>query len=85
MLAVWVVIGLVAGLLAGSIWKAPRPFGEWGDYLIAVGVAVLTGLADWYLLPAWFDVSGQFRFWAAVLEPILVVLLVLWLLRRLRR
>jgi hypothetical protein len=56
-----------------------------GDYLIAVVASILTGLADWYLLPLWFNISGQLRFWAAVAEPILVVPLELWLLRRLRR
>lgn len=81
MLAIWVVLGLIAGLLAGPIWKGNRPLGESADYAIAVAAAVLTGLVDWYVLPL-IGLTGTIRFIAAVLEPPLVALLVLWIVRR---
>ncbi len=86
MLAVWLVIGLLMAVLAGSIWKDHRPYGETGDYVISIIVAILTGLADWYLVPMIFPDMGRIIvFVAAILEPPLVVLGVLWLIRKIKK
>ncbi len=84
MIVVWIVIGLVIGLLAGSIWKGVRPLGEAADYLISIAATVITGLLDWYVVPL---VSEEvvLKLVAALIEPPLVALFVLWLVRRLKR
>lgn len=84
MIVLWIVIGLVMGLLAGSIWKGARPLGEAGDYLISIAASVITGFFDWYILPL-MNIEGAVKFIAAILEPALVALLILWLVRRLKR
>jgi uncharacterized membrane protein YeaQ/YmgE (transglycosylase-associated protein family) len=85
MFAIWIVIGVLAGVLADRLWKGYRPFGEAADYGVALVVAVLTGLVDWYLLPLWFGVQGGLRFAAAVVEPSAAALIALWVMRLLRK
>ena len=84
MIVVWIVLGLLMAILAGSIWKGARPFGEAGDYLISIAASVITGLFDWYLLPL-INIEGLVKFIAAIIEPPLVALLVLWLVRKLKK
>lgn len=84
MIVIWIVIGLVMALLAGSIWKGARPLGEAGDYLISIAASVITGFFDWYILPL-LNIDGAVKFIAAIIEPALVALLVLWLVRKLKR
>jgi uncharacterized membrane protein YeaQ/YmgE (transglycosylase-associated protein family) len=84
LVAIWVVGGLLVGILAGSIWKGVRPWGEIGDYGLSVVVAILVGLADWYLLPV-FKLSRPMIFAAAVTEPFLAALLALWILRKVKK
>lgn len=81
---IWIVIGLLVAVLAPSIWKRERPFGETADYLVAIVAAVITGLLDWYVVPL-LGITGNLLFLAAVIEPALVALIVLWLMRRLKR
>lgn len=85
LLAIWVVIGLVIGLLAGSIWKDERPYGEVVDYGLSIVVAVITGLIDWYLVADWFGLEGALKFGVAVLEPPFASLLGLWVIRRIKK
>jgi uncharacterized membrane protein YeaQ/YmgE (transglycosylase-associated protein family) len=84
MIVIWIVIGLVMALLAGSIWKGERPLGEAGDYLISIAASVITGFLDWYILPL-LNIEGAVKFIAAILEPALVALFILWLVRKLKR
>jgi len=84
MIVIWVVIGLLMGLLAGSIWKGVRPIGEARDYLLSLSASVVTGLLGWYIMPM-FKVTGALRFAIAIVEPALVALLVLWLVRKLKK
>jgi uncharacterized membrane protein YeaQ/YmgE (transglycosylase-associated protein family) len=84
MLAIWVVIGLLFAALTPSIFKGERPYGDTTDYIVAIVAAVITGLGDWYILPM-INIEGALRFVAALLEPALAVLLVLWLMRYWKR
>jgi uncharacterized membrane protein YeaQ/YmgE (transglycosylase-associated protein family) len=84
MMVVWVVIGLLMGLLAGSIWKGVRPIGEAGDYLLSIAVSVVTGLLDWYIMPL-LNIEGVIKLVASIIEPALVALFVLWLVRKLKK
>jgi len=75
-----IVVGLIVGYIAGLIWKDDRK----GDYLVAVIAAVITGLLDWYVIP--FIVESETLKWIGVaLEPPLVALGVLWLIRYAKR
>ena len=75
------VVGLIIGWLAGRIWKGAKPYGARGDYLIAVLVAIITGLLDWYVIPA-MGFSDTLKIAGVLLEPPLAALAVLWIVRK---
>jgi uncharacterized membrane protein YeaQ/YmgE (transglycosylase-associated protein family) len=85
LVAIWVVIGLLMSVLAGSIWKGERPYGETVDYLVAIVLAIITGFLDWYLVPVLIHVEGALLFAIAVIEPTFVALIALWVLRLIKR
>ena len=71
-----IVVGLIVGYLAGLIWKDDRK----GDYTVAVIAAVVTGLLDYFVIP--MIISSETLKWIGVaLEPPIVALGVLWLIR----
>jgi len=74
------VAGLIAGWLAGFIWKNKRPIGVQGDYIAAVISAIVIGLMDWFVIPA-MGFSDSLRNMGVALEPFLGALLVLWIIR----
>lgn len=79
--AAMVVVGLLIGALAGVIWKDNRPIGVRGDYIAAVIAAVVTGLLDWYVIPA-MGFSDALKYIGILTEPPLVALAVLWVIRK---
>ena len=81
---IWIVIGVLAGALADPIWKGRRPYGEIADYVVAIVATIVTGLFDWYVLPL-IGIPGTLKVVAAVLEPALVALLALWIMRIIRK
>jgi uncharacterized membrane protein YeaQ/YmgE (transglycosylase-associated protein family) len=76
-----VVVGLLIGALAGVIWKDNRPIGVRGDYIAAVIAAVVTGLLDWYVIPA-MGFSDTLKYIGIATEPPLVALATLWVIRK---
>ena len=80
LLAAMIVAGLLAGWLAGPIWKNKRPIGVRGDYIAAIITAVAVGLLDWYVVPA-MGFSATMRNLGVAMEPFLGALLVLWIIR----
>ncbi|NOR89925.1 MAG: hypothetical protein GQ524_06695 [Anaerolineales bacterium] len=81
LVAAMVVVGLLIGALAGVIWKDNRPIGVRGDYIAAVIAAVVTGLLDWYVIPA-MGFSDPLKYIGIATEPPLVALAVLWVIRK---
>ncbi|MFC2064013.1 GlsB/YeaQ/YmgE family stress response membrane protein [Chloroflexota bacterium] len=81
MLVAMVIVGLVAGWLAGLIWKTNRPIGVSGDYIVAVISAVVIGLIDWLVIPA-MGFSDTVKYLGIATEPLLGALLVLWIIRK---
>ena len=75
-----IVVGLIAGWLAGPIWKNKRPIGVQGDYIAAIVTAIVIGLMDWYVIPA-MGFSDNLRNLGVAMEPFLGALLVLWIIR----
>lgn len=76
-----VVVGLIIGALAGVIWKANRPIGVAGDYIVAVISTVVIGLLDWYVIPA-MGFSDTLKILGILVEPALGALLILWIIRK---
>lgn len=84
LIAAMIVVGLIVGAVSGLIWREERPVGVPGDYVVAVLAAVVTGLLDWYVIPA-MGFSDTLKWVGVALEPPLVALLVLWLIRKARQ
>ncbi|MCP4165757.1 MAG: hypothetical protein GY759_07665 [Chloroflexi bacterium] len=83
---IWIVMGLGLGYYAASIFKGDRPYGLGGDLVAGVLTAIVVGLLDWFIIPLVLPNMGQMvLFVAAILEPLLGVLVVLWLMRYLKR
>jgi len=80
LLAAMILVGLIAGWLAGPIWKNKRPIGVPGDYIAAIITAIAIGLLDWYVIPA-MGFSENLRNMGVAIEPALGALLVLWIIR----
>ena len=76
-----IVVGLIVGYVAGFIWKDNRPIGVAGDYIAAVIATVATGLLDWFVIPA-LGFSDTLVYIGVALEPPLMALFVLWLIRK---
>ncbi len=84
LVAIMIVVGLLAGWLAGLIWKNKRPIGVRGDYIAAVITAVVVGLMDWLVIPA-MGFSDTMKYAGVATEPFLGALLVLWIIRVAKR
>lgn len=67
---------LVAWLARTVLWKDKRK----NDVPVAITAAVITGLLDWYVIDA-MGMSQSLRYLGVALEPPLVALGLLWLLR----
>ncbi len=82
---IWIVLGVVVGYAATAIFKGERPYGLGGDLTAAILSEILVGLGDWYLIPLMLpDIAPIWKFIAALVEPLLTALIVLWLMRYLK-
>jgi uncharacterized membrane protein YeaQ/YmgE (transglycosylase-associated protein family) len=84
LIGLMILVGLVIGFVAGLIWKDNRPIGVRGDYLVAIGSAIIIGLLDWFVIPA-MGFSQTMKLVGVALEPPLGALAVLWIIRLARR
>ncbi len=75
-----IVVGLIVGYIAKFIWKDDPQ----NDYLVAVIVAVITGLLDWFAIPM-MGFSDTLKWAGVIAEPPLAALGVLWLIRYAKR
>ena len=76
-------VGIIAGWLAGLIWKERSPSQVNRDYFIAVISTVVIGLIDWYVIPA-MGFSDRIKYLGVALEPLFGALIVLWIFHRAR-
>jgi len=76
-----IAAGLIAGYLAGLIWKDERPIGVQGDYYVAIITTIVVGLLDWYVIPA-MGFSDTIKYIGIASEPLLGALAVLWIIRK---
>ena len=79
-----VLVGLLIGAIASLVWKDDKPLGVAGDYAVAVVVAIVVGLMDFYVIPA-MGFSDTLKWIGIATEPALGALIVLWLIRRVKR
>jgi len=83
--AIWIVLGLIVGYGATAIFKGERPYGLGGDLTAALLSEIVVGLMDWYLVPVILPgLAPIWKFVAALVEPFLTALIVLWLMRYLK-
>ncbi|HEY53452.1 MAG TPA: GlsB/YeaQ/YmgE family stress response membrane protein [Caldilineae bacterium] len=79
---IWIIMGAGLGYYATSIFKGDRPYGVNGDLIAGILTAIVVGLMDWFIVPMVFPNFGQgMIFLASILEPLLSILIVLWLMR----
>ena len=82
LLVVWLIMGLIIGNYADSIFKGNRPYGLSGDIIISLITTIGIGLMGWYfvenLMP---NFTGIVRLLGHLLEPPISALIVLWLVR----
>jgi len=82
---IWIVLGLVVGYGASGIFKGERPYGLGGDLTAALLSEIIVGLMDWFLIPVMLpNMAPIWKFAAALVEPFLTALIVLWLMRYLK-
>jgi uncharacterized membrane protein YeaQ/YmgE (transglycosylase-associated protein family) len=83
-LIVWILLGLLVGALAELAGSGEPQYGLAVDVGASVLTMVVVGLADYALLPL-MGYEGTLRFIAMVAEPLITVVIVLWLLRIIKR
>jgi len=79
-----IAVGLLIGWVAGLIWKDRSLEDARRDYIVAVVATVITGLLDWFVVPA-MGFSDSLRNIATAIEPAGMALIVLWLIRRAKK
>ena len=84
LLIAMLLVGLLMGAIASLIWKDNKPLGAAGDYVVAVGSAIVTGLIDWYVIPA-MGFGNTIKYLGLALEPAAMALLVLWIVRKVKK
>ena len=84
LLIAMVLVGLLMGAIASLIWKGNKPLGAIGDYVIAVLSAIITGLVDWYVIPA-MGFGNTIKYLGLAIEPAAMALLVLWIVRKVKK
>ena len=82
LLVILVVLALIIGYYASSIFKGARPYGLNGDLIAALITAIVVGLMDWYIIPLIFPTMPRlWVFISSLAEPTASVFIVLWLMR----
>jgi len=71
------------GAIASLIWK-DKPLGTAGDYIVAIVIAIIVGLMDWYVIPA-MGFSNTLKYIGVATEPALSALIVLWIVRKVKK
>ncbi len=82
LVVVMVLVGLLMGAIGSLIWKE-KPLGAAGDYAVAVVVAVIVGLTDWFVIPA-MGFSEAMKYLGVAMEPALSALFALWIVRKVK-
>ena len=79
---IWLIMALVIGNYATSIFKGERPYGLSGDLIISLIVTLGVGLLGWYVVENYMpNFTGIIRLLTHLLEPPISALIVLWLVR----
>ncbi len=84
-LLVVLVLGVLGGWLVPLIFKSPRPYGVVGDILVCTIVSLVVSFLSWnYIMPALGFDDGWIKVAGAVLDPVGLGLISLWVMRKIK-
>jgi uncharacterized membrane protein YeaQ/YmgE (transglycosylase-associated protein family) len=82
LLVLWIILGLIIGNYATSIFKGKRPYGLNGDLIISLVTTLGVGLMGWYVIENFMpNFTGVIRLLTHLLEPPISAVIVLWVVR----
>ncbi len=78
------VVGVLTGWLAPMVGDGRRPYGVGGD--IAAGLIIMLGLGliEWIWIMPLFNFATWLDVAASIGDPLILVLIVLWLMRKVK-
>jgi uncharacterized membrane protein YeaQ/YmgE (transglycosylase-associated protein family) len=78
----WLILALIIGNYAASIFTGKRPYGLNGDLIISLVVTLGVGLMGWYVIENFMpNFTGVIRLLTHLLEPPISALIILWVVR----
>jgi uncharacterized membrane protein YeaQ/YmgE (transglycosylase-associated protein family) len=82
LLVLWLILALIIGNYASSIFKGERPYGLNGDLIISLVTTLGVGLIGWYVIENFMlSFTGVIRLLTHLLEPPISAVIVLWIVR----
>ena len=82
LLVLWIIMALIIGNYAPSIFKGKRPYGLNGDLIISLVTTLGVGLMGWYFIENFMpNFTGIIRLLTHLLEPPISAVIVLWIVR----
>jgi uncharacterized membrane protein YeaQ/YmgE (transglycosylase-associated protein family) len=82
LLVIWLIMALIIGNYANSLFRGERPFGLGGDLAISLITTLGVGLMGWYFVENFMtNFTGIVRLLGHLIEPPVSALIVLWVVR----
>ncbi|RME46694.1 MAG: hypothetical protein D6791_07640 [Chloroflexi bacterium] len=78
------IVGVLTGWLAPAVVNSRRPYGMGGDIAAGVIIMVVVGLIEWKWIMPIFNFPGWLDLSAAIGDPFVLTLIVLWLMRKIK-
>jgi len=78
------IIGVLTGWLAPMVAKSRRPYGMGGDIAACLIIMVVVGVIEWQWIMPLFNFPGWLDLSAAIGDPFVLSLIVLWLMRKIK-
>jgi uncharacterized membrane protein YeaQ/YmgE (transglycosylase-associated protein family) len=78
------IIGVLVGWLAPAVVNSRRPYGMGGDIIACLIIMVVVGVIEWQWIMPLFNFPGWVNLSAAIGDPFVLSLIVLWLMRKIK-
>lgn len=78
------IVGVLTGWLGPMVVHSRRPYGMAGDIVAAVLTMLVLGLVEWLWIMPLFGFPNWLDLAAAIGDPFVLALVVLWLMRKVR-